>query len=90
MTEACLEPQLSRLHCEASNHICFHSKQSETSTAGSLCLLLKAFWGLLRDGLDAVIYPLFGERMKTECDVYGHGIPISESCQDTYPESIMN
>lgn len=89
VTEACLEPQSSRLHRVASGHICFHSKQSGAGTAGSLSLLLKAFWGLLRDGPDAVIYPIFAERLRIECDVYGHGIPISQSCENTYPEGVM-
>lgn len=90
VTEVCSEPPSSRLHCEASNHICFYSKQSGAGTAGSLSLLLKAFWGLLRDGPDGVIYPLFAEWTRIECDVYGHGIPISHPCQDTYPEGLMN
>lgn len=89
-TGVCSEPPLSGLRCEASNHICFHSKQSGAGTAGSLSLLLKAFWGLLRDGPDGLIYPLFAEWMRIECDVYGHGIPISHSCQDTYAEGLMN
>lgn len=90
VTGVCSETPSSRLHWEASNHICFHSKQSGAGTAGSLSLLLKAFWGLLRDGPDGVIYPLFAEWTRIECDVYGHGIPISHSCQDTYPEGLMN
>lgn len=81
----CSEPPSSRLHCEASNHICFYSKQSGADTAGSLSLLLKAFWGLLRDGPDGVIYPLFAEWTRIECDVYGHGIPISHPCQGHLP-----
>lgn len=90
VTELCSEPPSGRLRCEASNHICFHSKQSGAGTAGSLSLLLKAFWGLLRDGPDGVIYPLFAEWTRIECDVYGHGIPISHPCQDTYPEGLMS
>lgn len=53
-----------------------------------MSLLLKAFWGLLRDGPDGVIYPLSAEWTGIECDVYGHGIPISHPCQDTYPEGL--
>lgn len=90
VTEVCSEPPSSRLRCEASNHICFHSKQSGAGTAGSLSLLLKAFWGLLRDGPDGVIYPLFAEWTRIECDVYGHGILISHPCQNTYPEGLVN
>lgn len=90
MTEVCGVRPSSRLCYEASNHICFYSKQSGAGTAGSLSLLLKAFWGLLRDGPDGVIYPLFAEWTRIECDVYGHGIPISHPCQDTYPEGLMN
>lgn len=90
VTEVCSDPLSSSLRCEASNHICFHSKQSGAGTAGSLSLLLKAFWGLLRDSPDGVIYPLFAEWTRIECDVYGHGILISHLCQDTYPEGLMN
>lgn len=49
-------------HCEhrsEGEHICFYLKQSWPDTAGSWSLLLKAFWGLQRDSLDRVIYPLF-------------------------------
>lgn len=81
----CSELPSSRLHCEASNHICFYSKQSGADTAGSFSLLLKAFWGLLRDGPDGVIYPLFAEWTRIECDVYGQGIPISHPCQGHLP-----
>lgn len=91
VTGVCSEP-LRQAGCTAkqANHICFHSKQSGAGTAGSLSLLLKAFWGLLRDGPDGVIYPLFAEWTGIECDVYGHGIPISRPCQDTYPEGLTN
>lgn len=51
-------------HRREGEHICFHSKQSGADTAGSSSLLLKAFGGLLRDGLDGVIYPLFAERIQ--------------------------
>lgn len=80
-TQVCSGPPLSTLRHEASNHICFHSKQSRAGTGGSLSLLLKAFWGPRGDGPDGVIYPGFAE-----CDVYGHGIPISHRSQDTYAE----
>lgn len=71
------ELSLNEARCKMSNHICFYSKQSGANTAGSSGLLLKAFWGLLRDGPDGVIYPLFAERTRMKCDVYGHGIPIN-------------
>ncbi|KAK1883859.1 Hybrid PKS-NRPS synthetase lepA [Dissostichus eleginoides] len=90
VTEVCSEPLLSMLHCEARYHIWFYSKQSGAGTAGSLSLLLKAFWGLLRDGPEGVIYPVFAEWTRIECDVYGHGIPISHPCQDTYTGGLMN
>lgn len=58
------EPTSNKARCEMSNHICFYSKQSGNYTAGSSGLLLKAFWGLLRDDPDGVIYPLFAERRR--------------------------
>lgn len=83
------EPPLNEARCEMSNHICFYSKQSGANTAGSSSLLLKAFWGLLRDGPDGVIYPLCAERTRIECDVYRHGIPISHPPRGT-PMGPMN
>lgn len=71
-----------------SGHICFYSKQSRAGTAGILGLLLKAFWGLLRDKPDGVIYPLFAEWTRMECDVYGRGIPISHSLPGHLPRRV--
>lgn len=73
-------------HRGGGEHICFYSKQSGADTAGSSGLLLKAFWGLLRDG---VIYPLFAEWIGGgfECDVYGCGIPISHPKQGCLDQS---
>lgn len=36
-----------------------------------------------------MIYPLFAERTRMECDVYGHGIPISHPPPGT-PTALMN
>lgn len=83
------EPPSNEARCEMSNHICFYSKQSGANTAGSAGLLLKVFWGLLRDSPDGVIYPLFAERTRMECDAYGHGIPISQTPPGT-PKGLMN
>lgn len=76
-------------HRGGGEHICFYSKQSGADTAGSSGLLLKAFWGLLRDGSDGVIYPLFAEWIGGgfECDVYGCGIPISHPKQGCLDQS---
>lgn len=57
----CSEPPSCAVSGGGGEHICFYSKQSGADTAGSSSLLLKAFWGLLRDASDGVIYPLFAE-----------------------------
>lgn len=46
--------------CSRQAHL-FSLKTIRGLTAGSLSLLLKAVWGLLRNGPDTVIYSLFAE-----------------------------
>lgn len=80
-------------HHSEGEHICFYSKQSGADTAGSSSLLLKAFWGLQRDGLDRVIYPLFaawiGGRLSVMyMDVEFQSVILN---RDTYisPDSVL-